>query len=225
MTYKEICFMVLDQLKISSDDSYFDVPHVIWLVNKYRALLLKRSYDELKKDIPEHVYQTLCLDLETTDDCVKGVEVRSVQHIPRLINVGALHISPVGDFFQTSEWTYILPERMQFVGHNKYLKKIIYFTVYNHYLYVKGFSTGYEYLKKVMFHGILEDPADALKSEYRCDNGDGCKDILDMKVPIEESMVPALMEMVLKDLTPSVYKPEDKTNDAKDDLSEVSVKS
>ena len=112
---------------------------------------------------------------------------------------------------------------MNYVGNNKYLKKIIYFTVYNHYLYVKGFHTGYEYIKKVMLHGIFENPADALKDEYRCDGGNDCRDILDMKVPIEESMVPALMEMVLKDLMPAVYKPEDIQNNANDDLNQVAM--
>ena len=57
---------------------------------------------------------------------------------------------------------------------------------------------------------------------YSCDgNSDGCVDILDVNVPVEESMIPALMEMVLKDLTPAVYRPEDGVNNANDRLGKV----
>ena len=28
-TYKELCYMILDQLKVSSDDSSFDTPHIV----------------------------------------------------------------------------------------------------------------------------------------------------------------------------------------------------
>ena len=112
---------------------------------------------------------------------------------------------------------------MTFTGHNKYLKHIVYFTIYNRYLYVKGFNTGYQYLKNVMFRGVLEDPQEAFKEEYSCGahlHGD-CTDILDMTVPVEESMIPALMEMVLKDLTPAVYRPDDGVNNAHDRLGKV----
>jgi len=41
MTYKEIIYLILDELKMSSDDSYYTEDHVKFLCNKYRTLLLK----------------------------------------------------------------------------------------------------------------------------------------------------------------------------------------
>lgn len=56
--------MTLDSLKLASDDSYFTAEHIIFLVSKIRSALLKQTYDNIKKEIPESNYQTICLDLE-----------------------------------------------------------------------------------------------------------------------------------------------------------------
>ena len=65
MTVKEITYMVLDELKVQSDDSHFTEEHVIFLLSKFRALLLKQRYGtDIKKSVPESNYQTICLDLE-----------------------------------------------------------------------------------------------------------------------------------------------------------------
>ena len=60
----------------------------------------------MKKDIPESMYQTICIELETTDDCVKGTIVKSVNPIPEIIDINdgsTLHLSPINDFFNTAE--------------------------------------------------------------------------------------------------------------------------
>ena len=61
--YRELVYMVLDELKLSSDDSYFTEDHIIFLLGKYRTLLLKQRYSDIKKPIPESNYQTICLNL------------------------------------------------------------------------------------------------------------------------------------------------------------------
>ena len=48
--------MCLDQLKVASDDSYFTVEHVLFLISKIRALILKQRYSDIKKKIPESNY-------------------------------------------------------------------------------------------------------------------------------------------------------------------------
>ena len=55
-TYKEIVYMCLDELQLSSDDATFNEEHIIFLANKYRAFLLKKNYTDLKKEIPECIY-------------------------------------------------------------------------------------------------------------------------------------------------------------------------
>ena len=47
MTLRELVFMVLDECKIHSDDSYFNEDHVSFLLSKYRAFLLKKELEKL----------------------------------------------------------------------------------------------------------------------------------------------------------------------------------
>ena len=63
-TYREIVYMCLDEIKMVSDDSYFNQDHIIFLADKYRAFLLKKNYTDVKKSVPDSNYQTLCLNLE-----------------------------------------------------------------------------------------------------------------------------------------------------------------
>ena len=62
-TYRELVYMVLDELKGISDDFTYTEDHIIFLLNKYRAFILKQRYSDVKKFIPESNYQTICLDL------------------------------------------------------------------------------------------------------------------------------------------------------------------
>ena len=67
MTYKEIVYFVLDSLKLVSDDSHFTEAHVLFLADKMRAMLLKQRYSDIRKEIPESNYQTICVPVERTD--------------------------------------------------------------------------------------------------------------------------------------------------------------
>lgn len=40
MTYRELIYMCLDQLKVASDDAYFTTDHILFLLSKVRAALL-----------------------------------------------------------------------------------------------------------------------------------------------------------------------------------------
>ena len=40
-TFREMIYMILDEMKISTDDSYFTEEHIMYLINKYRAFILK----------------------------------------------------------------------------------------------------------------------------------------------------------------------------------------
>ena len=59
MTYREIVYSILDLLKQSSDDSFYTEEHVLFLVSKMRAAILKQTYANIKKEIPESNYQTI----------------------------------------------------------------------------------------------------------------------------------------------------------------------
>ena len=225
MTYRELVYMVLDKIKALSDDSIFTEDHTIFLLEKYRAFLLKQKYADIKKQIPESNYQTICLDLIEVpaisgEPCEGGTYLRSVDKVPILMNIGNPKVYPI-DYYQ-GEITYVSRERMRYVGYNRYLQNIIYSSLApDSYLYFKSFNPQYLYLKKVKVTGIFENPSQASNLECSEDSNSSC-DLLERIFPIEEALVPPLVELIIAQLGQDIYKPEDKENNADDDLSNLS---
>ena len=214
--------MVLDKLKLSSDDAQYTEDHIIFLLDKYRAFLLKQKYSDIKKYIPESNYQTICLDLIQVPaiaggPCEGGTYLRSKEKIPFLIKIGTPRVYPL-DYYQ-GEITYVSRDRMRYVGYNKFLQNIIYCSIGpDNYLYFKSSNPQYLYLEKVKFTGVFQDSTKA--SDLQCPNDDGniiC-DVLDRTFPIEDSLVSPLIELIVKELSGSIYRPDDETNNAKDDI-------
>lgn len=222
-TYKELTYMVLDELKLYSDDALYTEEHVMFLLGKLRTFLLKQRYSDVKKQIPESNYQTICLDLIEVpaisgEPCEGGSYLRSKEKIPFLMKIGNPMVYPV-DYYQ-GEITYVSRERMRYVGYNKYLQNIIYCSLSpDNYLYFKSSNPQYLYLEKVRMAGIFEDPRSA--SELQCpdENGNIVCDILDMAFPIEDSLVPQLVQLVVQELYNHSRSEKDDENNAKDDLS------
>ena len=224
-TYKELVYMCLDELKLYSDDALYTEEHIMFLLGKYRTFLIKQKYSDVKKQIPESNYQTICLDLIEVpaisgEPCEGGSYLRSKEKIPFLMKIGNPRVYPV-DYYQ-GEITYVSRERMRYVGYNKYLKNIIYASIGpDNYLYFKSFNPQYLYLEKTRMTGIFEDPQAA--SELQCpdESGDTVCDVLDREFPIENALIPTLIQLVVEELIKAEYKPEDKENNSDDDLSEV----
>ena len=220
MTYREIVYACLDILKLTSDDSLYTEEHIIFLANKARTLLLKQRYSDIKKRIPESNYQTICLDLEKVqniqDLSCQGSSLRTVQEVPYLMKIGNPKVYPQN--YYLGEITYISRERMRYVGHNKYLQNIIYCSLApDNHLYFKSSNPQHLYLKKVQVTGIFEDIQNA--SQLECNNDSSqCQDLLDKTFPLEEGLVQPLIEIVVKQLGPSVDLPQDQENNAQDDL-------
>ena len=224
-TYKEIVYMVLDELKITSDDAMFTEEHIIFLASKMRGLLLKQQYKDVKKEIPESNYQTLCLDLKQVpaiagEPCEGGTYLRSKEKIPFLMSIATPRVY-TEDYYQ-GEITYVSRERMKYVGYNRWLPNIIYASIGpDNYLYLKSFNPQYLYLEKARLTGIFENPEEA--SEFECDKPEGLCDILDKEFHLEEALIPQLVQLVVKELSGSIYKPEDSENNASDDLSKLAT--
>lgn len=224
MTYREIVYMVLDQLKVASDDSYMTVEHVLFLVSKIRAMILKQRYSDIKKEIPQSNYQTICLDLIQVpaiagEPCEGGTYLRSKSKVPTTMTIGPNVIYPV-DFYQGTHITYVSRERMRYVGDNKWLKNIIYASKGpDDYLYFKSSNPQFLYLENIKMTGIFEDPDKAV--ELECDSEDKQCDVLDRSFPLEEGLVPSVIELVVKYLSGAVYRPKDSANNANDELSDL----
>ena len=224
-TYKELVYMCLDELKLYSDDALYTEEHIMFLLGKYRTFLIKQRYSDVKKQIPESNYQTICLDLIKVpaisgEPCEGGSYLRSKEKIPFLMKIGNPRVYPI-DYYQ-GEITYVSRDRMRYVGYNKYLQNIIYASLGpDNYLYFKSFNPQFLYLEKIRMTGIFEDTLAA--SELQCpdENGNIVCDVLDREFPIENALIPPLIQLVVEELTKAEYKPEDKENNSDDDLSEV----
>lgn len=225
-TYRELVYLCLDELKLYSDDAVFTEDHIIFLLNKYRAFILKQRYSDIKKQIPESNYQTICLDLIQVpaiagEPCEGGTYLRSKDKIPFLMKLGNPSVYPI-DYYQ-GDITIVSRDRMRYIGYNKYLKNIIYASIApDNYIYFKSSNPQYLYLEKVKMTGMFEDPQKAF--ELQCEGEELSCDILDATFPIEEALIPPMIELVVKELLGAEYRPEDKKNDATDNLSEVTVK-
>lgn len=237
MTVRQITYMVLDELKSFSDDAHFTEEHVIFLLSKLRAFLLKQRYGtDIKKPIPESNYTTICLDLEEVpiekSVCYTGPRLRSTIQIPAMMKIGNKRIFPVNDFTPIY-FTIVSRDRFNYVGVNRWLKNIIYATKGpDSRLYLKSSNPQHLYLKKICLNAIFEEFERA--SELACDSFSSItdstdtsecpiKDMLDREFPIEESLVSPLIELVVKELAQAIYRPEDTINNAQDDLSKIGL--
>ena len=218
MTYRELVYMVLDVLKIHSDDAKFTEDHVIFLLTKYRAYALKQTYAKAGKNIAHENYQTLLMTLSETvlpnNTCGLGEYLISNEKIPSIIEVGNPKVYPVNYF--NGEISFVPKERMKYVGHNRFLPNIIYCSINtNDHMYFKSANPQFSMLEQAELYAVFEDPEDVYKTE------DDYNGILDKDFPLEYALIPSVAELVIKDLTNGLYKPSDNSNDAQDALSDL----
>lgn len=225
-TYKELINIVLDELKLISDDSIFQPEHVMFLLDKYRGFILKQRYSDIRKEIPESNYQTICLDLDRVPaiegDSCGGEYLKSRDKIPPMMSIGSQSITGV-DFFQ-GDIAYVTNRRFKYAGNNKYLPNAIYGTIGpDEYLYIKSKNPQAYHLCKAKLTGIFEDSRKA--SELSCDGDDEDKtcDVMDRNYPLEEALIPAVLELIIKELGGQKYQAEDKQNDAADNLADIAT--
>ena len=198
-TYRELIYMCLDLVKGISDDFSYTEDHVMYLLDKYRALLLKQRYgNDPKKYIPLTNYSNIEVELDDSG--------RSIYPIPAIMNIGIIpRISVYDKEYYDHKIEYVPRERFPFVGESKFLKgKIGYCTLsYNDYLITKDVVQE-DNGRQLILTAVLETPEK---------KGD-----LESIFPLEESLIPNLIQMVIKDLLPASYRPNDDKNNATDDL-------
>lgn len=256
-TYRELVYFILDSIRAVSDDSFITKEHVIFLLNKYRAYLLKQKYEkDPRRQVPDSNYQLIDLTLkqygtinseweyqgwptpestvsatedrvnideliEKTQDeeghsiyddrnIVKRTYLKSVESIPNTMQVGISSCYVVDPF--KSIVTIISKERLEFVGWNKFLQRIIYGAIGpDQHLYIKSNNSLFPAIKKVTLRAVLEDPTSVMDDPIENDE----------KCPIEESLVAPLIKSVIADLLNFEYRPQDPENNANDDLSDI----
>jgi hypothetical protein len=240
-TYRELAYMCLDKLKASTDDSYFKIEHIVFLLDKYRPFLLKQRYSDVRKGMSLNNYSRIPFTLQdTTGNAINlgsvenyttgGIVKVSSITVPSLVGfnsntddfkilvnnttVSAKDVQFRGDF------SIVSPERFKYAGESKWLKKFVFVTLgSDHKLYFKWVDDTLTVPTTLLIQGIFETPKNyASLLEIPITN------YLDMQYPLEEALVPPLLELVLKDIQENIYRPEDDDNNASDDLGKVSNK-
>ena len=230
MKVSEVIYMVLDLAKAAtSNSSYFTEEHVLFLCKKYRAFLIKKE-QEKNKGIEDAFsifeQQEICLDLEKVpaidgEPCTGGYYLRSTKPIPKLLEGYQPKVYPT-DYFQGLNISFVSADRMRYVGSNPYLQNILYTSIApDKYLYLNSSNPQFLYLKKLRMSAVFEDFENA--KDLLCDDSGEATpcDILDMDFPIREHLVPPMIELVVKELTGSVYKVSDEKNNSSDDLPKI----
>lgn len=218
--------MINDELKIASDDAVFTTDHIMFLISKYRAFLLKQRYADVKKQMPNSNYQTLCLTLSPDNNigiCSNKEYLRSNQKVPFSMGVSLPKVSPM-DFFG-GEINYVTWSRFRYVGNNKFLKNAIYATIGpDNYLYVTSANPNAMYLCNAMVTAVFEDFNEASALSCNQDGSTIACDEYERNFPLEEALIPQLIQLVVQELTGSVYRPRDEQNNSSDDLSGIPTK-
>lgn len=212
-TLREITYMVLDEIKATSDDSYFNEEHAQFLINKFRTLLLRQQYKDVKKEIPTSNYQHITFTLGAAGGIAK---YKTIQKIPVFMTIATPRIYLHNSYY-VDEATYVSRDRMKYVGYNKWLEQSLYASV--------G-PDGYMYFTSVInknimggsISGIFENPAEA-----HLLSNDEDKDFLDCEYPLEEGLIPQVVELTVKELLGASYRPADSSNNASDDLANLAT--
>ena len=190
-----------------SDDFTYTEDHIAYLLDKFRAFLLKQRYgNDPKKHVPYSNYQTIIVNFTNLD--TELPYFISETKIPYVMQLGIPRISSEGYYYDyTFEFTS--RERLPFVGNNKFLKKIWYCAIdAQNKLCIKAPSlkifVSEDSPLSVELTAIFENPREVESMD------------LDSNIPIEESLITTLIELVVKELASSVYRPSDDVNDNRD---------
>ena len=216
MTYRELVYMALDALKIHSDDSKFTEDHVIFLLNKYRAYALQQKYSKTLEGVNNRNYQTLKVSIVGNMGNRPGIGyyLFSSKEIPGILSIALPKVE--SSVFNSSEIVFTSENRLRYIGYNRFLPNIVYSCIGNDdKLCLKGKEDIVKNLKSINLYAVFSNPLEAYEF-----NGE-TKDILDREFPMEDTLVPSVLELVLKDLTNGIYKPSDTSNNAQDALSDI----
>jgi hypothetical protein len=212
MTLREIIYMIMDELKIMSDDSTFNENHIKFLVDKYRATLLLQQSIKSNVQPSESNYQTIDLVLNSNvDTSIYGEEkeyMKSTTTVPNILSISNNKAASVNIDEDTNIKSYFnykmvyTPEnRFDFIGFNKWLKNIVYWTIKDNYVYVYSKNEDIALIKNLSIKAIFENTNTDLDDEY----------------PLEAGLVPLLIQSVVQELSPRTIQPEDSYNNASDD--------
>ena len=232
-TYREAIYMCNDLLKGMSDDFTYTEEHIAYLLDKFRALLLKQRYgSDPKKHVPYSNYQTLEVEFNPAEP--KNI-LKSDTQIPYMLQLGIPRIVLDGEDYYNYRFELTSRERLPFVGNSKYTSMISYCAISETgSLLMKNKESYWDvptieppiYIykgpKKLKLVGIFENPRE-VNDETSFGESSTDTHEWDRNIPIEESLITTLIEMVIKEIAGSVYRPNDIQNNNMDDNADMAT--
>lgn len=214
--------MVLDLLKQRSDDAYYTEEHVVFLLGKIRSALLERKYRGSMRSVfnvfSDENRQTLELSLEPVRVLRTGCGGKwlcSTEVVPALIDKYGASVSAGHELLQ-SNVVFVRKEQMPYCGYGRATRNFMYASRGSDgKLYLKSNDPQFMFLEKVSLTAVFADPQAVYDKEF---------DFMDEPFPIEEDLIASCIEMVYQELSGAAYAPEDKRNNAKDDMSDIAQK-
>lgn len=227
--YNELIYMCMDELKLISDDSFFEESHIQFLLTKYRALLLKQRYADIRKDIPISNKQTIEFSLEKITSLTEGVFMKSTNKVPSILNIGGTDSFSKINLSLRNGYiiTFVSQERFPFTNSTKYLQNIIYCTIdSDNYLRLKSANPQVLYLDTVQLTSVFENPEEVFNLTEECNirESEFPINIRESEFPIEDSLVITLIQLVVNELANKNFLPEDDKNNARDNNQDINIK-
>lgn len=240
-TYRDMIFIVLDELKIMSDDSVWEYEHIVALLNKYRAMLIKQRYLDKKVPMPSAFYQTLKIGFDI--NFYRGKIYKSIKRLPAITGNSMLNLHTFlyrEDGFKINI-NLINSQQFKVISYNRWPTKEVCATLsQDGYMYVYspagatlqttnlGTVDGEiiigeeeaapalvsDILKNelLQYDTILDNPLDMVEfNDLTIDS------FLDVEFPCDESLSQVIVSLCLDELSKAMMIPKDEVNNANDD--------
>ena len=165
------------------------------------------------------------VNISNMNPCGRPYMLKSVEKIPDKLDIGTMSLFTrnLADY----NISFVNMAKLRFAGSNRYVKNQIYAAMSGGYLFLSSGNPTIQYLEKIGLTGIFEDVEAASELPVEID---GCMsensseancDPYDNEFPLEDELMPQLIDYILKQTIGAAYRPEDPQNNANDDLSNI----
>ena len=210
---------IKERLNDYADDSELSIEHLGFLIDEVRALVIKQSYQGIGVNIPNTIKQQINLDLILDQDNIFASLNKilvSENALPKLIESSNQnkYITVDNGSYRNVKFIKSTNERFPYVGGNKFLQNIVYYTLGVDYkLYFTGGSSVHTLMENARVFGVFTNPKEAWEAgpNYNEDI-----DFNDTIYPIDSDMWVKISDIIFKMLAPKAQIQEDKLNNAND---------
>jgi hypothetical protein len=221
MTKLELIYAIKEKLKISNSDAKFTNEYFSFLVDNKRAMLIEQRYGQAIWKIPVEAKQQICLDLEVVDsiegETCFGKILRTKSQLP--VSAIAKKAGPlaVRNLDRIKINLNIVPmERLPFVGHNTATDMLTYVAVdVDRRLYFVSKNSKHYLMESIKVDDVFSEVDDAEALICNPTGSENC-DVWERDYPATKSMADDIINIIVKELVPTLGIPEDKTNDSQD---------